>query len=72
MEGFVTEFGMQSTPVPMTVRAFTDPADRKDVLSPVMRFHELDGSGHGIEKIMSYTDSKLRQGAAGASMIRSG
>jgi beta-mannosidase len=59
VEGFVTEFGMQSTPVPMTVRAFTDPADRKDILSPVMRYHELDGSGHGIEKIMSYTESNF-------------
>ena len=59
MEGFVTEFGMQSTPVPMTVRAFTDPADREDVLSPVMRYHEMDGSGHGIEKIMFYTESNF-------------
>ncbi len=59
VEGFITEFGMQSAPVPMTVRAFTDPADRTDVLSPVMRFHELDGSGHGIEKIMSYTEANF-------------
>ncbi|MFZ0394316.1 MAG: glycoside hydrolase family 2 protein [Terracidiphilus sp.] len=59
VEGFVTEFGMQSTPVPMTVRAFTDPADREDVLSPVMRYHEMDGSGHGIEKIMFYTESNF-------------
>ncbi len=56
IEGFVTEFGMQSTPVPMTVNAFTDPADRQSVHSPVMRYHELDGSGHGIGIIMHYTE----------------
>jgi beta-mannosidase len=55
IEGFVTEFGVQSTPVPMTVRAFTDPAGRQSIESPVMRYHELDGSRHGISKIMQYT-----------------
>ena len=59
IEGFVTEFGMQSTPVPMTVRAFTDAADRQSVHSPVMRYHELDGSGHGIGVIMHYTESNF-------------
>lgn len=59
IEGFVTEFGMQSTPIPMTLRAFTDPACRQDVFSPVMRYHELDGSGHGIEIIMSYTEANF-------------
>ena len=59
VEGFVTEFGMQSTPVPMTVRAFTDPADRYDVHSPQMRYHELDGSGHGMKIIMDYTQENF-------------
>src|SRR6185437_4102219 len=59
VEGFVTEFGMQSTPVPMTVRAFTDPADRQSVLSPVMQYHELDGSGRGIQIIMDYTEANF-------------
>ena len=59
VEGFVTEFGMQSTPVPVTVRAFADAADRQDVFSPVMRYHELDGSKHGIEIIMNYTESNF-------------
>ncbi|MEJ2007404.1 MAG: glycoside hydrolase family 2 TIM barrel-domain containing protein [Acidobacteriota bacterium] len=59
IEGFVTEFGMQSTPVPMTVRAFTDPADRQNVNSAVMQYHELDGSGHGIEKILRFTQSNF-------------
>lgn len=59
IEGFVTEFGMQSTPVPMTVRAFTDAADRTSVLSPVMRYHELDGSGRGIEIILQYTEANF-------------
>ena len=56
VEGFVTEFGMQSFPVPMTVDSYTDAADRKSVHSPVMRYHELDGSGHGIGIIMHYTN----------------
>jgi len=61
VEGFVTEFGMQSTPVPMTVRAFIDPADRQSIDSPVMQYHELDGSGHGIEIIMHYTEANFGQ-----------
>ncbi|MGH9586909.1 MAG: beta-mannosidase [Acidobacteriaceae bacterium] len=57
--GFVTEFGMQSTPVPMTVRAFTEAADRQSILSPVMQYHELDGSGRGIQIIMDYTEANF-------------
>ena len=59
IEGFVTEFGMQSLPVPLTVHAYTAASDRQSVNSPVMRFHELDGSGHGIEKIMRFTESNF-------------
>jgi beta-mannosidase len=59
VQGFVTEFGMQSTPVPATVRAFTTPADRQNINSPVMQYHELDGSGHGIEIIMHYTEDNF-------------
>lgn len=59
IEGFVTEFGMQSTPVPRTVRAFTDSSDRQSVLSPVMQYHELDMSGRGIPIIMDYTQSNF-------------
>ncbi|HZZ39600.1 MAG TPA: glycoside hydrolase family 2 protein, partial [Acidobacteriaceae bacterium] len=64
IEGFVTEFGMQSTPVPATVRAFTDPADRQDILSPAMRYHELDGSGRGLEIIMRYTEANFGRAPA--------
>jgi beta-mannosidase len=59
VEGFVTEFGMQSTPVPKTVRAYTTPADRTSVYSPVMQYHELDGSGHGMKIIMDYTEQNF-------------
>jgi len=59
IEGFVTEFGMQSTPVPRTVHAFADTADPTDVFSPVMQYHELDGSGHGIKIIMDYTEANF-------------
>ncbi|NNM84631.1 MAG: hypothetical protein HKL96_02575, partial [Phycisphaerales bacterium] len=54
MHGFVTEFGVQSFPVPKTVDVYTDAADRSSVHSPVMRYHELDGSRHGIGIIMKY------------------
>lgn len=64
VEGFVTEFGMQSTPIPATVRAFTTPADRQEVSSPVMRYHELDGSGRGVEIIMSYTEANFGRAPA--------
>jgi beta-mannosidase len=56
IEGFVTEFGMQSIPEPKTVRAYADATDRQSVHSAVMRYHELDGSGHGIGIIMQYTE----------------
>jgi beta-mannosidase len=59
IEGFVTEFGMQSTPVPMTVRAFTDAVGRESVNSTVMQYHELDGSGQGIKIIMDYTEANF-------------
>lgn len=59
IEGFVTEFGMQSLPVPATVEAYTAPADRQDVDSPVMRYHELDGSKKGIQKIILFTESNF-------------
>ena len=56
VEGFVTEFGMQSFPAPRTVDTYTDAADRESIHSPVMRYHERDGSGHGIGIIMHYTN----------------
>jgi len=56
IEGFVTEFGMQAFPVPKTVRAFADAANRNSVHSPVMRYHERDGSGHGTGIIMHYIE----------------
>ncbi|MHB1767515.1 MAG: beta-mannosidase [Phycisphaerae bacterium] len=47
VEGFVTEFGMQSFPVPQTVRAYTDAADRTSLDTPVMKYHETSYSGPG-------------------------
>ena len=40
IHGFVSEFGFQSFPEPKTVRAFTEPADRHSVYSPMMKYHE--------------------------------
>ncbi len=59
IHGFVTEFGMQSLPAPATVHAYTTAADRDSVNSRVMQFHELDGSGKGIEKILRFTASNF-------------
>ncbi len=56
VQGFVTEFGMQSFPAPKTVDTYTDAADRDSIHSPVMRYHEMDGTGHGIGIIMHYTN----------------
>ena len=54
VQGFVTEFGLQSFPVPMTVDSYTDASDRSNIHSPVMRFHSCDGSEHGIGDIIDY------------------
>jgi len=59
VEGFVTEFGMQSPPPPKTVRAYTDAAGRGSIDSAEMQYHELDGSGHGIAIIMHYTEENF-------------
>lgn len=40
IHGFVSEFGFQSFPEPKTIQAFTEPADRDTVYSPVMKYHE--------------------------------
>ena len=47
VDGFVTEFGMQSFPVPQTVRAYTDAADRTSLDTPVMKYHETSYSSPG-------------------------
>ena len=64
VEGFVTEFGMQSFPAPQTVDTYTDASDRDSIHSPVMRYHERDGSGHGIGIIMRYTQMYFGKPAA--------
>lgn len=46
IHGFLSEFGFQSWPVPQTVAAFTEAADRDSVYSPVMRMHERSGRGY--------------------------
>lgn len=48
---FVSEFGFQSFPEPLTVRAFTEPEDRH-VASTVMEAHQRSGVGNTL--IMSY------------------
>jgi beta-mannosidase len=54
VHGFVTEFGMQSFPVPMTVDQYTDPRDRSDIRSDVMGYHEMSYGPSGIDRIEKY------------------
>jgi beta-mannosidase len=54
IHGFVTEFGMQSFPVPMTVHAYTDPRDRTGIRSDVMGYHEMSYGPAGIERMQRY------------------
>ncbi len=53
--GFMSEFGFQSFPQPKTVRAFTSEEDRASVVTPVMNWHQRDGSGRGNEIIRDMT-----------------
>ncbi len=53
--GFMSEFGFQSFPEPKTVLAFTNEEDRASVVTPVMNWHQRDGSGHGNEIIRDTT-----------------
>jgi beta-mannosidase len=40
VHGFLSEYGFQAFPVPLSVRSFTNSVDRESVLSPVMKFHQ--------------------------------
>jgi beta-mannosidase len=51
LAGFMSEFGFQSFPEPKTIQAFTIEADRRSVVTPVMQWHQRDGSGKGNEVI---------------------
>jgi beta-mannosidase len=53
--GFMSEFGFQSFPEPKTVRAFTNETDRVSVTSPVVEWHQRDGSQKGNEIIRDTT-----------------
>ncbi|HUA39032.1 MAG TPA: glycoside hydrolase family 2 protein [Candidatus Sulfopaludibacter sp.] len=55
VSGFMSEFGFQSFPEPKTVRAFTNKEDRASLVTPVMNWHQRDGSGHGNEIIRETT-----------------
>ena len=55
VSGFMSEFGFQSFPEPKTVRAFTNEGDRASVVTPIMNWHQRDGSGHGNEIIRDTT-----------------
>ena len=45
---FVTEYGFQSFPEMRTVEAFTEPADRANIFTPVMLAHQKNEEGNSI------------------------
>ncbi len=47
-ERFVSEYGFQSFPELRTVEAFTDPADRTSIFTPVMLAHQKNDEGNDI------------------------
>jgi beta-mannosidase len=59
--GWMTEFGFQSFPVPATVEAFTEPADRESVVTPVMKAHQNNGNGRGNEMILDQLGRYFRK-----------
>jgi beta-mannosidase len=45
---FVTEYGFQSFPEMQTIEAFTEPADRTGIFTPVMLGHQKNNEGNSI------------------------
>jgi beta-mannosidase len=45
---FVTEYGFQSFPEMRTIEAFTEPADRTGIFTPVMLAHQKNNEGNSI------------------------
>ncbi len=45
---FVTEYGFQSFPEMKTIEAFTEPADRASIFTPVMLAHQKNNEGNSI------------------------
>ncbi len=45
---FVTEYGFQSFPEMNTIEAFTEPADRTSIFTPVMLAHQKNNEGNSI------------------------
>ena len=45
---FVTEYGFQSFPEMRTIEAFTEPADRVNIFTPVMLAHQKNNEGNSI------------------------
>jgi beta-mannosidase len=45
---FMTEYGFQSFPEMKTVEAFTEPADRTSIFTPVMLAHQKNNEGNSI------------------------
>ncbi len=58
---FMTEYGFQSFPEMKTVEAFTEPADRTSIFTPVMLAHQKNDEGNSIIHdylLKDYTEPK--------------
>ncbi len=58
---FMTEYGFQSFPEMKTVEAFTEPADRASIFTPVMLAHQKNNEGNSIIHdyiLKDYTEPK--------------
>jgi beta-mannosidase len=58
---FMTEYGFQSFPEMKTVEAFTEPADRTSIFTPVMLAHQKNNEGNSIIHdylLKDYTEPK--------------
>ncbi len=61
VHGFVSEFGAQSFPVPISVRQYTDAADRTTTNSKVMVYHERFVRPWGPLRLKQYTNEYFGQ-----------
>jgi beta-mannosidase len=58
--GFMSEFGMQAYPVPMTVESYTDKSDRESVTTEIMRHHNNGDARKAAEVIKKYVSDSFK------------
>lgn len=58
--GFMSEFGMQAYPVPITVQSYTDKTDRESVTTEIMRHHNNGDARKAAEVIRKYVSESFK------------